>query len=126
MDRFADRGGFQWCYQGAVDALAPVAGGEKRVRRQPHLEHHAYSHFLLGWHLSVPDQLQSYDPTCIYMHVQVLGHHMSKLTSALYSKAQSAAEWDVRLIPSIDDGDERHHAKARAKLEENIEQYLSR
>ena len=58
--------------------------------------------------------------------MQVLGHHMSKLTSALYSKAQLAAQWDVRLIPSIDDGDERHQFKARAKLEQNIEQYLSR
>ena len=60
------------------------------------------------------------------MHVQVLGHHMSKLTAALYSKAQATAEWEVRLIPSIDDGDEMHHAKARAELEQNIEQYLSR
>lgn len=58
-------------------------------------------------------------------NVQVLGHHMSPLTAALYSKAQSAARWGVRLIPSIDDVDEMHQ-EARAKLEQNIEQYLSR
>lgn len=56
---------------------------------------------------------------------QVLDHHMSQLTSALYSKAQSKARWNVQLLPSMDD-DVMQQAKSKSKLEENIEQYLSR
>lgn len=59
-------------------------------------------------------------------YVQVLGHHMSKHTSALYSKAQSTAQWSVKVLPSIDDGLDMQRGKARATLEQNVEQYLSR
>ena len=58
--------------------------------------------------------------------VQVLGHHMSKHTTELYSKAQSLAQWDEKVLPSVDDELDLRRGKARSRLEQNVEQYLSR
>lgn len=54
---------------------------------------------------------------------QVLGHHLSKDTTAMYRKAQSKAQWSVKVIPSVDD-DEAQHKSARWRLQNNINDYL--
>ena len=74
---------------------------------------------------NIPDELQRQTATPMHC-VQVLGHHMSKRTAALYSSAQSVAQWDVKVLPCIDDGLEMQQGNAKSKLEQNVEQYLSR
>ena len=73
----------------------------------------------------ISDELQRHSAIPMIC-VQVLGHHMSKRTAALYNAAQSAAHWDVKVLPSIDDGLEMQRGKARLQLEHNVEEYLSR
>ena len=74
---------------------------------------------------TIPDDLQAHTATSMQC-VQVLGHHMSKRTAALYNDAQSLAQWNVKVLPSIDDGVEMQRGNAKSKLEQNVEQYLSR